>query len=114
MTGQWEKYVEQAAKAIDPPAFDETAPNHAGHVRQFRRDRATSKARAMLAAVGPLIEQDTRERMVAAAARAVERGPVSCGSTHPDASHIPCVRRAGHSGDHISRAGRNWPTAGKS
>lgn len=73
MTDQWEKYVEAAAVSLDPAAFDKTIENHDGYVREFRRDRATELARGVLAAVGPLIAEDTRERMVAAAGRAVER-----------------------------------------
>ena len=73
MSDQWEKYVEPAAVSIDPAAFDKSMPNHDGMVRQFRRDRATELAQGVLAVVGPLIAEDTRERLVAAAARAVER-----------------------------------------
>lgn len=32
----------------------------------------------------------------------------SCMAVHPMASHIPCVKPAGHSGEHVSRNGRNW------
>lgn len=69
----WEKYVEQAAVSLDPAAFDRTIENHGGYIRQFRRDRATELARGVLAAVGPLIAEDARERMVAAAARVLKR-----------------------------------------
>jgi hypothetical protein len=73
MTGQWEKYVSAGAEAVDPAAFDRTIENHDGYVRQFRRDKASGQARAVLAVVGPLIAEDARVRMVEAAGRAVER-----------------------------------------
>lgn len=34
--------------------------------------------------------------------------PEGCQSTHPMASHIPCVKPPGHGGDHVSKNGRNW------
>jgi hypothetical protein len=67
MTGQWEKYVEPAAKAQEQ--FWAPLRGHTDHPDEI--DYAL--ARATLAVVGPLIVEDTRVRIVAAAARAVER-----------------------------------------
>jgi len=69
--GPWEKYVEQAAEAM----------NAAGMVDEddVLFVPVENAARALLAAVGPLIAEDTRERMVAAAGRALEK----------EASHKP-------------------------
>ncbi|MFC5268494.1 hypothetical protein ACFPJ1_40850 [Kribbella qitaiheensis] len=115
LSGRFEQYVSPAAVAIDPAAFDETIENHAGLIRQFRRDRAIELAQAVLGAVAPLIEEDTRTRMVEAAAAAVKRElHADCDATHPDASHIPCIKSPGHGGDHVSRGGRNWRTGGAS
>lgn len=82
MSGEWEKYVPDAAASIDPAAFDRTIENHDGYVRQYRRDKATELARGVLVAVGPLIVEDTRVRLVAAAARAVERDQPACAYPH--------------------------------
>lgn len=64
-TDQWEKYVEPAALAMNG------GQDHAV-------ERWGDEVRTVLAVVGPLIAEDTRERIVAAAARAVER---TCTST---------------------------------
>jgi len=73
MNGEWEKYVEPAADAITYHPGNRTGTPDSRHpVSQIL-------ARAVLAAVGPLIAEDTRERMVAAAGRALEK----------DASHQP-------------------------
>lgn len=71
--GQWEKYAEQAAEPLDPAAFDQTDPQHDHWAMDFRRGIAKDRALRMLATVGPLIAEDTRERMVAAAGAALER-----------------------------------------
>lgn len=74
MTGQWEKYIGDAARAGHDAFFATERYGDNGELAPVKRNdvwRAT--AEAMLAAVAPLIEQDTRERLVAAAARAVER-----------------------------------------
>lgn len=73
MSGPFEKYVEPAAAAVDPDVFDEADPHRGSLAYEFRREIACNRARRTLAAVGPLIAEDARERMVAAAARAVER-----------------------------------------
>lgn len=73
MTGQWEPYVEPAAAAIDPDVFDEADPHRGSLAYEFRREVACDTARRVLAVVGPLIAEDTRERVVAAAGRAVQR-----------------------------------------
>jgi hypothetical protein len=62
----WEKYVEQAAETVDPAAFRSEA-------RPWRRRKVIGQMRAALAAVGPLIAEDTRDRMVTAAGKALER-----------------------------------------
>lgn len=70
MTGQWEKYVEQAA--------DEIQGHQIGsgyYSLNIGGTDAREMAQAVLAVVGPLIERDTRERLVAAAARAIHREP---------------------------------------
>lgn len=78
----FEKYVEAAAEAmwesfrpgfwprgdgvLEPiPAWADCA--------EAERESCRGEVRAALAVVGPLIAEETRERMVAAAARAVER-----------------------------------------
>lgn len=69
----WEQYVEVTAAALDPEPFDETGPHSGSHVYEFRREIACNRARRVLDAIGPLIAEDTRVRMVEAAGRAVER-----------------------------------------
>lgn len=73
MTDQWEKYVEESAHLLDPGAFDQLDPHHAHWAMGQRRDIAQRRARLVLEQAGPHIQADTRERVVAAAARAVER-----------------------------------------
>lgn len=63
MSGQWEKYVEQAVDAV--------AARYP--IRSVPRELVADDIRVALAAVGPLIAEDTRERIVAAAGRIVER-----------------------------------------
>jgi hypothetical protein len=84
MTDQWEKYVEQAAEAgwesIRPTywvdakddGMYEAVPCWA-EADEADKESYRKIVRAELAVVGPLIAEDTRERLVAAAARAVER-----------------------------------------
>jgi hypothetical protein len=67
MTDQWEKYVEAAGDAM-------LDCDHNG-IQCYTPKPIDETARAVLAAVGPLIAEDTRVRMVEAAARAVERAP---------------------------------------
>jgi hypothetical protein len=69
----FEQYVEQAAIPLDPDAFDERDPKHYHWAMDFRRGIARDRVRKVLAAVGPLIAEDARERMVAAAGKALER-----------------------------------------
>jgi hypothetical protein len=64
----WEKYVEQAADEIQRVVCGTVARTLTGE-----REYCVDAARAVLAAVGPLIEEDTRERMVTAAAASLER-----------------------------------------
>jgi hypothetical protein len=87
VSGPFEKYVEKAAEAAwnsnlptywqDEAGCWEPMPtwSQAGDT-----DRLPTRElmRAALAAVGPLIQEDTRERMVAAAGRALEREGVGC------------------------------------
>lgn len=65
MTDQWEKYVEAAGDAM-------LDCDHNG-IQCYTPKPIDETARAVLAAVGPLIAEDTRVRMVEAAGRAVER-----------------------------------------
>jgi hypothetical protein len=107
MTEPWEKYVEQAAVSLDPAAFDRSIENHDGYIRQFRRARATELARGVLAVVGPLIVEDTRERLVAAAARAVEREAPPAA----DLKHLRCPYCGGElfvETETVSGFGTSW------
>jgi len=81
---QWEKYVEPAARLLDPDAFDQLDPHHAHWALESRRQAARNRVRRVLGHAAPLIAQDTRERMVAAAARAVERACTSPRTNHGD------------------------------
>lgn len=65
MSDQWEKYVEPAGDAM-------LDCDHNG-IQCYSPKSIDETARAVLAVVGPLIAEDTRARMVSAAARAVER-----------------------------------------
>lgn len=67
MTGQWEKYVQAAADEIT------YHPGNRTGTPQSRHAVSVMLARAVLAVVGPLIAEDTRDRMVAAAGAALER-----------------------------------------
>ena len=82
----FERYVPAAAKAIRETPWKRTTfwedengiPVDEGDPRAVHQDYMSSEdydaeARAVLGIVGPLIAEDTRERVVAAAARAVER-----------------------------------------
>lgn len=86
MSGQWEQYVPAAARAIRETPRKRTIfwedengiPVDEGDPRAVNRDYLSSEdydaeARAVIAVVGPLIAEDTRERMVEAAAAVVER-----------------------------------------
>lgn len=73
MPEQWDRFVEQAARLLDPDAFDKLDPHHDHWALDFRRGVARERVRKILAAVGPLIAEDARERMVAAAGKALER-----------------------------------------
>ena len=81
MSGQWEKYVDDATRAFCVERWGEGLTDQADpdDIEFYRQGVA-----AAVAAVGPLIAEDTRERMVAAAGRAVERerNPV-VGTTDP-------------------------------
>jgi hypothetical protein len=71
MSEQWEKYVEAAADAITYHPGNRTGTPDSRHpVSQMI-------ARSVLAVVGPMIAEDTRVRMVEAAARAVQREPLA-------------------------------------
>lgn len=67
MTGQWEKYVQAAADEITYHPGNRTGTPESRHAV------SVMLARAVLAVVGPLIAEDTRDRMVAAAKAAVGR-----------------------------------------
>lgn len=69
MTGQWEKYVQAAADEIT------YHPGNRTGTPESRHPVSVMLARAVLATVGPLIAEETRERMVAAAGAALEREP---------------------------------------
>lgn len=71
MTGQWEQYAEPALLALWQERFGPGVRVHefGPEMQECVRD----EVRAVLATVGPLIAEDTRVRMVEAAARAVER-----------------------------------------
>lgn len=88
MSGQWEKYVEKVAAEIRENVWqtrsywvdengcevEQDSPEAVQIERMTYIDPKVA-ARAALTVVGPLIAEDTRDRLVAAAARAVERGP---------------------------------------
>lgn len=63
--GQWEPFVGAAEEAL-------LDSNHNG-IQCYDPMSITETARAVLATVAPLIAEDTRERMVAAAGAALER-----------------------------------------
>lgn len=72
--GQWEPFVERAARAGHDAFFTTEQHDDSGNLIPVPREMVWSTvARAVLATVGPLIAEDTRERMVAAAAAAIER-----------------------------------------
>lgn len=84
--GQWEQYVEPAADAINEfcyPLRDEGSVADDG-------DKAI--ARAMLAAVGPRIAEDTRTRLVTAAGAAVEREASGLDTSRPDQADVDALR----------------------
>lgn len=71
MSGQWEKYVEPMMAAAWRERFGPNIP-----LSEFgpeMEECVRAEVRAVLDVVGPLIAEDTRVRMVAAAGRAVER-----------------------------------------
>jgi hypothetical protein len=88
----FDKYVERATDALRDSGFvdpdDDTVPTYRGNNPIPVWVPAEGAAKAVLAAVGPLIAEDTRERMVAAAARAVERE----GSEDPRAKIVADLR----------------------
>jgi hypothetical protein len=63
--GQWEQYVAAAAEAIDPAVFRRK--------QEWMRRRTLGMVRTVLKIAGPLIAEDTRVRMVEAAAEIVKR-----------------------------------------
>lgn len=70
----FEKYVGQAAEALARSTAHVAPTTHPWEgMSKSAKDRNEIHAAAVLEAVGPLIAEDTRERMVAAAGRAVER-----------------------------------------
>lgn len=82
--GQFEQYVEKAAEALQVCTCPAGRNQH-GHWRLVGPTcpacgDAEAKVRAVLVAVGPLIEEDTRLRMVAAAGRALARHVREIGS----------------------------------
>jgi hypothetical protein len=79
--GQWEKYVEQAARV----AYESGGPVWSwDRLSAGERAPRLARMRAALSAVGPSIAEDTRERMVAAAGRAVERDCAAPPAAQPD------------------------------
>ena len=108
MSGHWEKYVERGTDALRAAGFvdsdDDTVPTWPDDNPIPVWVRAEYATRALLAVVGPLIAEDTRERMVAAAARAVERKHcASPRSNHGDGR--------GCEDDHCPRHGRSEEVA---
>lgn len=78
----WEQYVEQTMVALVHERFGPRIPmeQHDPVMLDYFR----GAARAALAAVGPLIVEDTQQRLVEAAARAVVRAaPPAVGTTNP-------------------------------
>jgi len=74
VTGQWEHLVAQAAEAIKTTPWKRTDfVDEDGNHDYMASEDYEAEARAVLATVGPLIAEDTRERMVAAAGAALER-----------------------------------------
>jgi hypothetical protein len=68
VSGPFDKYVEKAASVIA-----DYEVSHGAIAFRVGDDDGQQIADRVLAAVGPLIQEDTRERMVAAAGRALER-----------------------------------------
>lgn len=77
MSGQWEKYVEQGTDALRVAGFvdpdDDTVPTYRGNDPIPVWVPAEYATRAFLDALGPLIAEDTRVRLVAAAGRSLKR-----------------------------------------
>lgn len=82
MSGQWEQYVEKAAEAQE----QFWAPLR-GHT-DYPDEIDFGLARAVLAAVAPLIAEDTRTRMVEAAGKIVEREGLASMYFCPSAGEI--------------------------
>lgn len=68
--GQWEQFEAPAAKAME-----QFWANLRGHTDE-PDEIDFALANAVLNVVGPLIAEDTRDRLVAAAGEAIERGPM--------------------------------------
>lgn len=84
MSGEWEKYAAQAAQV----AYESGAPVWPwDHLTEREQATRVQRMRVALDAVGPRIAEDTRERIVAAAARAVERRPVPPACAYPHLVH---------------------------
>lgn len=82
MTGQWEQYVEQAAETMWESFRPGVWPRDNGVLEpipawadcaEAERESCRDEVRAALVVVGPLIAEDTRVRMVTAAAEIVKR-----------------------------------------
>lgn len=82
MTGRWEQYVEQAAETMWESFRPGVWPRGDGVLEpiptwaecaEAERESCRDEVRAALVVVGPLIAEDTRVRMVEAAAEIVKR-----------------------------------------
>lgn len=95
----YEKFVERAAEAGHDAFFATERYDDQGELLPVgRQDVWRAVAEAVLAVVGPLIAEDTRDRMVAAAAVAVERE----GGLEWEAVAVPCAAcRAGRYGETV-------------
>lgn len=74
MSGPWDKYVEPAAEALGKATAWIAPTTHPWEgMSEQAKDRNRMHVEAVLDVIGPLIAEDTRDRMVAAAAAALER-----------------------------------------
>lgn len=74
MSGPFEKYVARAAEALAKSTAHVAPTTHPWEgMSKSAKERNEIHAAAVLAAVGPLIQEDTRDRMVTAAAASLDR-----------------------------------------
>lgn len=93
MSGPWEQYVEPAAEAMWESFRPGVWPRGDGILEPIpawsdcaeeERESCRDEVRAALGVIGPKIVEDTTQRLIEAAARAVERDiPPATGTTNP-------------------------------